>query len=142
MTRLEHRGRTSFGAVIFLVGVVFALALGGCGDKKKGLRIENIEPKTGPIHGGSQVTIHGSGFQSAGATAVNVYFGKRSARVIAFEGDSKLLVEPPPGRKGETVDVMLVFGDGRPFTYEKAYTYVDLTEGFGVGELKGDKPEE
>ncbi len=126
-------------AVVAPLAVVCAVAFGGCSDKKEGLRIESIDPKTGPAHGGSRVTIHGGGFQADGATAVNVYFGKRSARVVAFEGDTMLHVEPPPGRKGDTVDVMMVFGDGRPFTYEKAYTYVDLTEGFGVEELAPGK---
>ena len=85
--------------------------------------------------------ITGSGFQSGGATGVRVYFGQRKARVVAFEGDDKLIVEPPAGKEGSTVDVLLVFDDGSPFTYNDAYTYVDLTEGFGVDELTAKEKE-
>ncbi len=121
--------------VTAIVTVMLILVIGGCSEKKKGLHVTDIDPKTGPVHGGGQVTIRGSGFQSSGATQVKVYFGQRTAKVLAFEGDSKLVVEPPAGKKGQTVDVLLVFDDGSPFTYPEAYTYIDPNEGFGVDEL-------
>lgn len=110
------------------------LAATGC-DKKEGLRITNIEPKTGPATGGSSVTIIGSGFEEGGAKGVKVYFGNRTARVMMFQGDDKLIVEPPPGKEGETVDVEIIFDDARRHVYKDAYTYANLAEGFGVDEL-------
>lgn len=123
-----------FVALCGVVGIAL-VALGGCGDKKKGLRIESIEPKVGPYTGGSLITIHGSGFESGGATGVKVYFGDKIGRRVVFEGDTKLQVEPPPGKRGETVDVMLIFDDGRKFTAQNAYTYENLAEGFSADSL-------
>lgn len=123
-----------------LCGVLAIAYLGalGCGDSKEGLRINSIEPKVGPYTGGSLITIYGSGFESDGAKGVKVYFGQKIGRRVVFEGDTKLLVEPPPGTRGETVDVMLIFDDGRKFTAKKAYTYADLTKGFSADSLAPD----
>lgn len=121
-------------ALCGILGVAF-LGFAGCGEKKEGLRITSIEPKVGPYTGGSLITIHGSGFESGGATGVKVYFGDKIGSRVVFEGDTKLQVEPPPGKRGDTVDVMLIFDDGRKFTAEKAYTYEDLAKGFSADSL-------
>lgn len=114
----------------------------GC-KKDKGLRIEKIEPDHGPAHGSSQITIHGSGFQSEGALGVKVYFGDKQGRNAHFQGDEKLIVDPPAGKKGDTVDLRIMFDDGRSKVIEAAYTYTDPAEGFGVDELtEGGKKEE
>lgn len=117
--------------------LVGALGLLGACDKDEGLRITGIEPKTGPPTGGSSVTIHGNGFQAGGTKGAKVYFGTKQARRVVFEGDQKLIVEPPPGTEGETVDVEILFDDARRHVYEDAYTYANLSEGFGVDELTG-----
>ena len=122
------------------IAALCLLALGACSEENKGLRITGLSPKTGPYTGGSRVTIEGSGFAAGGATGVKIYFGDKLGRQVVFEGDSKLYVEPPPGTTGETVDVVMIFDDGRKFTYPKAYTYEDLTEGFSVDDLtEGDE---
>lgn len=141
-------GGDNFGFVkpmvkLAAIAALCLLAFGACSEEKKGLRITGLSPKTGPYTGGSRVTIEGSGFASGGATGVKVYFGDRLGRQVVFEGDNTLYVEPPPGAIGETVDVVMIFDDGRKFTYPKAYTYVDLTEGFSVDELtEGKKKKE
>ena len=119
-----------------LGGILAVALLGvtGCGDKKEGLRINSIEPKVGPYTGGSLITIHGSGFGEK-AQGVKVYFGDKLGSRVVFEGDTKLQVEPPPGQKGETVDVMLIFDDGRKFTAKDAYAYEDLAKGFSADSL-------
>lgn len=120
---------------------IACLALAGCGDKKEGLRITKLEPKVGPYTGGSLITIHGSGFESGGATGVKVYFGDKLGRRVVFEGDDKLQVEPPPGKRGESVDVLLIFDDGRKFKADKAYSYEDLADGFNADSLAPGKDE-
>lgn len=132
--------KTLLGVVV-AIGAVMCLALAGCGDKKEGLRITKLEPKVGPYTGGSLITIHGSGFESGGATGVKVYFGDKLGSRVVFEGDSKLQVEPPPGKRGESVDVLLIFDDGRKFKAENAYTYEDLADGFSADSLAPDKKE-
>ena len=92
-----------------------------CADR--GVVIHEISPGQGPAAGGTSVTVVGCGFMADGSSGVSIYFGRRSARVMAFESHTRLVVEPPPGVAGETVDVKIVFDDGRSFTYERAYTY-------------------
>lgn len=130
--------RVKLAAIAALCLLVFV----ACSEEKKGLRITGLSPKTGPYTGGSRVTIEGTGFASGGATGVKIYFGEKLGRQVVFEGDTKLYVEPPPGTAGETVDVIMIFDDGRKFTYPNAYSYADLTEGFSVDELTDKKKKE
>ena len=123
--------------------VCLALALGGlagCGEEE-GLRVTSIEPKRGTYLGGDTITIFGSGFQKDGARDVIVYFGDREGKVLAFDGDDKLRVQAPSGSKGSTVDVTLIFGDARRFTYPKAFTYVQPGD-IKVDDLVKSKDEE
>lgn len=129
-----------------ILGLALALALvggvAGC-EEERGLEITNIEPKTGPHTGGSSVTIMGHGFQEGGAKGVKVYFGDRPAQVMHIEGNDKLIVVPPPAEVGDVVDVTILFDDARQHVYEKAYTYVDMTQGFGVDALtEGEEAKE
>ena len=111
------------------------VAMSACGKDDGKLRIKKLAPKTGPYSGGSAVTIHGTGFQKGGMMGVKVYFGDKAARVLAFDGDTRLRVEPPSGKVNEKVSVTLIFDDAREFTLKDAYTYIDLTQGFGVDKL-------
>jgi len=125
------------GAALLLLSI----GMTGC-SKDEGLKIKGISPKEGPYEGGDPVTIYGSGFQEGGAKSVDVYFGTRKARVRGFEGSTKLLVETPGGKVGESVDVTIIFGDARRLKYENAYKYIDATAGFGVHEMtEGEKVE-
>ena len=112
------------GKVILFCFVAIALGSVGCGEEE-GLRITKIEPKVGTYLGGDTVTIFGSGFQAEGARDVIVYFGTQQARVLAFDGDTKLRVSAPSGEKGKTVEVTLIFGDARKFSYPDAYTFIE-----------------
>jgi len=114
-----------------------ALMASACGDDK-GLRITRIEPKRGTYLGGDTVTIFGSGFQAEGARDVVVYFGEREGKVLAFDGDTKLRVQAPSGDKGKTVEVTLIFGDARRFTYPNAYTFIEPS-GIKVDDLVEDE---
>ena len=138
------RGKT----VILLagaLGLVLSFGVASC-SKDEGLKIKRIEPKEGPYEGGDPVTIHGSGFQEGGAKSVDVYFGKKKARIRGFQGSDKLMVETPGGVKDQTVDVILIFADSRKLEIKDGYKYIDAKAGFGVDELtdkdKGQGTEE
>lgn len=120
------------------LSVLLVLGFAAC-EKEKGLKIKRISPSSGPVSGASPVTIHGSGFDSGGARDVTVFFGNRKATVMGYKGDSQLVVQPPGGKLGEVVDIMIQFGDSRYFTRKKAYTYVDTKAGFGLEEALGNK---
>jgi hypothetical protein len=104
-----------------------ALLATGC-DKKPGLRITGIEPKSGPYTGGTLVTVHGSGFQEGGVKGVKVYFGEKEATRVYIDGDTRIKVEPPGGEPDETVDVMFLFDDAKKLEYPKAFTYIDYSQ--------------
>lgn len=121
--------------IVLLAALVF-LSVGSLGcDGEKGLKIKGITPKTGPADGAGSVTILGNGFKEGGALGVQVYFGDKKARFLRFDGDDKMSVIPPPGEVGQSVDVQVVFGDGREHKFPGAYTYIDPKEGFGVDAL-------
>jgi hypothetical protein len=126
-------------AAVLLAGIgLLALAATGC-SKDEGLKIKRISPKSGPAAGGDPVTIYGSGFQKGGTLDVRVFFGKKRATVVGFNGDSELVVRPPGGKIGSVVDITVQFGDSRYKEIKKAYTYIDPRAGFGVDTLTGGK---
>ncbi len=125
---------------LLLLAALLTLALGGIAcDKEKGLKIKSLSPKTGPADGAGSVTIHGNGFKEGGAMGVKIYFGDKKARFLRFEGDTKMLVVPPPGELGQTVDVQVIFGDGREHKFSEAYSYIDPKAGFDVNALAPGK---
>ena len=116
------------------LGLVLVIGASAC-SKDEGLKIKRIEPKEGPFGGGDPVTIYGSGFQEGGAKSVDVYFGKKKAKIRGFEGSEKLLVETPGGAVNQTVDVILIFGDSRKLEIKGGYKYIDAAAGFGIDEM-------
>ncbi len=125
---------------VLLLAALLSMALGStaCEDEK-GLKIKSISPKTGPADGAGNVTIHGNGFKEGGALGPKIYFGDKKARFLRFEGDTKMVVVPPPGEVGQTVDVHVIFSDGREHKNPEAYTYIDPKEGFNVDALAPGK---
>ena len=125
---------------LLLFAALLTLALGSIAcDKEKGLKIKSLSPKTGPADGAGSVTIHGNGFKEGGAMGVKIYFGDKKARFLRFEGDTKMIVVPPPGELGQTVDVQVIFGDGREHKFSEAYSYIDPKAGFDVNALAPGK---
>jgi hypothetical protein len=126
------------------VTVIALLAMAGCKDDKK-LKVFGLEPNTGDFNGGQTVRIMGNGFQADGSPiAVKVYFGTRQANVIRFEGDTNLYVTAPGGKKGETVDVLVVFQPGGEIPLPKSFTFVEPAttdvEDLGGGPASGAAP--
>ena len=60
------------------------------------LRIEQVEPSSGPAGGGTRVAIQGRGFREESV----VRFAGIPARVLELESDALLWVESPPGPPG------------------------------------------
>lgn len=87
------------------------------------LTVQSISPSQGSADGDGTVTVHGTGFTAGGALGVMVYFGDKKARLLLFDGDEKIVVVAPPGEAGQTVDVQLIFDDGREHKLSRAYTY-------------------
>ena len=95
----------------------------GCGEPK--LTVVSLKPNVGPYTGGDPATIHGSGFQTPTPHGMKVYFGKRAAQRVVISSDREIVVEPPAGEIGQTVDVEIVFDDARTARLPRAYTYID-----------------
>jgi hypothetical protein len=140
MPRRWTTSRRRMANVLPLVALALALAMTGC-EKKEGLRITGIDPKTGPYTGGTIVTVHGSGFQEGGVKGVKVYFGEKEATRVYIDGDDKIKVEPPAGEIDQTVDLLFLFDDARKLEYPKAYTYQDFAKTTGAEALAPAKSE-
>lgn len=120
-------------SLLLAVGML-SLGTFSCSEEK-GLRITSVTPDTGPTRGGTMVTIGGSGFKKAKALGVSVYFDKKEAVFLRFEGDDEMMIRSPPGKLGDTADIHIVFGDGREHNFKDAFKYVDLKGGFGIDAL-------
>jgi IPT/TIG domain len=101
-----------------------ALALAACSNE---LKVSETDPNTGTFNGGEEVTIRGNGFQP-GRAGVTVKFGRRDAQAVVVESDSKIKVQTPAGDKNTTVDVSVVFDDGKAFLLKNGFKYIDNTQ--------------
>ncbi len=82
--------------------------------------VTSVSPSSGPLAGGTRVTIHGTGL--AGATAVDV--GGLAATVIS-NSSSALVVLTPPGAAAGEVAVTVTNADGTSnVTGESEFTYL------------------
>ena len=112
-------------SVLLVVVASGVAALAGCTEKREGISVSNIHPRRGPYMGGDPVTISGTGFS---ATLIDsIHFGKNKARPPIIKENGEVVVEPPSGDIGQTVDVEIVFDDARTVKIPKAYTYIDPT---------------
>lgn len=90
------------------------------------LRVSSVSPPTGPLAGGTTVTLTGTGF--TGATAVK--FGGTDGTGLSVVSDTELLVASPAGTAG-AVDVTVVTPGGT-WTVKKGFTYFDAGGAFAV----------
>jgi hypothetical protein len=110
-------------AVLALGGALAMLA--ACSEKKE-LAVTKIYPRRGPYMGGDPVTISGTGFSPS--QGIKVYFGRSPAGPPIIKRTGEIIVEPPAGEVGSTVDVEIVFDDARTLKIPRAYTYIDPTD--------------
>jgi alpha-tubulin suppressor-like RCC1 family protein len=87
--------------------------------------IASIGPGTGPVAGGTSVTVSGSGF-APGAGATSFLFGKASGASVQCSSSTSCTFVTPPGKKAGVVEVVAAVGKskskksppGDQFTYE------------------------
>jgi hypothetical protein len=100
------------------------LCASGCSNE---LKVSEIDPPNGTYSGGEEVEIKGNGFQP-GRGGVLVKFGKREAGSVVVESGSKIKVTTPAGDKNTTVDISVVFDDGKAFLLKNGFHYIDTTQ--------------
>jgi hypothetical protein len=112
-----------------LLSLLLALvALGGviaCSDDDPKLKVTDLSPITGDTEGGTFVVIKGNRFLKDGPRNAKVYFGSRQAQIIRWQSDSELIVQAPPGKPDEVVDVLVIFDPGGQLTLKKVFKYIE-----------------
>lgn len=87
-------------------------------------------PKSGPIEGGSQVTIHGMNFNNV----TEVRFGDEAAQFAPIDTETVVAISPPAAQIGP-VDVVVTAGVGSNLstdTYEGGFVYYDDSPDAGL----------
>ena len=82
--------------------------------------ITSISEPSGPVAGGAQVTINGTGF-SIGPPQPSVSFGDAPATITEMDA-TKIVVTTPPNTAG-AVDVVITNADGTQAVKAAGYTY-------------------
>jgi hypothetical protein len=100
------------------------LGLAGCSNE---LKVSEVDPPNGTFSGGEEVVIKGNAFQP-GRGGVTVQFGRKEASAVVVESGDKIKVTTPAGDKNTTVDVKVVFDDGKAFMLKNGFHYVDTTQ--------------
>ena len=127
--------------------IAIALTLLGLSACSNELKVSEVDPPQGPYTGGEEVIIKGNGFQP-GRGGVVVKFGRKDAQAVAVESGDKIKVQTPAGDKNTTVDISVVFDDGKAFMLKNGFRYLDNTQrvtmdkAFNALGDKDKKPEE
>jgi hypothetical protein len=107
-------------AIHMLCAAATLYGLSGCSND---LKVTGIEPAHGTFGGGEEVVIKGSGFQP-GRGGVSVKFGKRDASSVVVASSDKINVTTPGGDPNTTVDVTVIFDDGKAFKVTNGFHYM------------------
>jgi hypothetical protein len=103
-------------------------------DRTPKLAVTGIEPSVGDTSGGTAVRVLGSGFTADGPRKVKVFFGTHEGAMVRFASDSELLVQAPPGKVGDTVDITVMFEPGGELKVPR--DYYENKKGFAFAEKK------
>jgi len=126
-----------FPALLILLGVVAS----ACGSDNPKLMVTGIDPDKGDTEGESYVRIKGNRFIADGPRSAKVFFGGRPGRVIRFESDNEMVVQPPGGKPNEVVDVLIVFDPGGTLKIANGFRFVEKSHGGpSVDDLGAKKP--
>jgi hypothetical protein len=106
--------------VKMLCAAAMIFGLSACSNE---LKVTSVEPPQGTFGGGEDVVIHGNGFQP-GRGGVTVTFGKRPATSVVVASADKINVMTPGGDANTTVDVTVVFDDGKAFKLGNGFHYM------------------
>ena len=96
------------------------LSMAACSND---LKVTSVEPPQGTFGGGEDVVIHGGGFQP-GRGGVTVTFGKRPATSVVVASADRINVMTPGGDPNTTVDVTVIFDDGKAFKLGNGFHYM------------------
>jgi len=108
-----------------LLPLLLLFVVSACGDDDTTLRVTGLSRDTGSVNGDTYLIIKGNGFTHGGARTVKVYFGNQQGSVIRFASDSEIVVQPPGGKPGPKVDVLVVFDPGGQIKIPNAYSWVE-----------------
>ncbi len=111
-------------AIRTLCAGILIAGLAACSNE---LKVSEIDPPNGTFSGGEEVIIKGNGFQP-GRGGVTVKFGKREAQAVVVESGDKIKVTTPGGDKNTTVDVSVVFDDGKAFQIKNGFHFIDTSQ--------------
>ena len=111
-------------AIRTLSAGMFILGLSACSNE---LKVSEIDPPNGTFSGGEEVVIKGNGFQP-GRGGVTVKFGKKDAQAVVVESSGTIKVTTPGGDKNTTVDVSVVFDDGKAFQIKNGFHFIDTSQ--------------
>ncbi len=100
-----------------------ALVIFGVAACSNDLKVTSVEPAQGTFGGGEDIVIHGNGFQP-GRGGVTVNFGKRAGTSVAVASTDKITVMTPGGDPNTTVDVTVIFDDGKAFKLGNGFHYM------------------
>ena len=103
--------------------VCAAFVMFGMAACSNDLKVSSVEPAQGTFGGGEDVVIHGNGFQP-GRGGVTVTFGKRPATSVVVASQDRINVMTPGGDPNTTVDVTVIFDDGKAFKLNNGFHYM------------------
>jgi hypothetical protein len=124
---LRNFARYGSAAEVNMQRLLLALSVACAAGCSNDLKVQEAEPEHGAYTGGEEVLIKGSGFQP-GRGGVRVMFGKREAGSVAIESSTKIKVLSPSGDKNTTVDISVIFDDGKAFMLKNGFKYIDNTQ--------------
>jgi hypothetical protein len=81
--------------------------------------LDSVEPTSGPVTGGTPVTLHGANF----LPGPTVLFGTALAASVEYINSNLVIATTPPAALG-TVDVTVINSDSQQAVLEGAFTYV------------------
>jgi hypothetical protein len=120
-----------------IVPATLALALLGglaasvpaCSKDNPKLMVTALEPDKGDTEGETYIRVKGNRFTADGPRTAKVYFNGRPGRVIRFESDSEMVVQPPGGRANEIADVLIVFDPGGSLKIPNGFKFYEKRNG-------------
>lgn len=114
--------------VKMLCAAFLMLGMAACNND---LKVSSVEPPQGTLGGGEDVVINGNGFQP-GRGGVTVKFGNRPATSVVVASSDKIKVMTPGGDPNTTVDVTVVFDDGKAFKLANGFHYLGQVDQRGT----------
>ncbi len=106
--------------VKMLCAAAMIFSMSACSNE---LKVSGVEPPQGTFAGGEEVVIRGNGFQP-GRGGVTVKFGKRDASSVVVAAADKINVTTPGGDPNTTVDITVIFDDGKAFKLGNGFHYL------------------